>query len=154
MSMIQQLIREGLVTSVDAKTASVRVTFPDRDNLVSAALPVLIPATSNKFFALPSVGDSVLCLMTPNAQDGTGYVLGSFYHDKTPPPTDKQHQTLIRFKDGTRLCYDDKAHRLEVSVAGEVFISGDTIHIQADDDVFISGERVVLSGATETKVID
>lgn len=127
---MRELIREGIVTAVYPERCSARVTFSDRDGLVSAELPILQPAgAKNKFYSLVDAGDSVVCLMMPNAQDGTGYVIGSRYDDKTAPPVANQNVAMIRFDDGTTLSYDRAAHELRIDCVGDVKINGRRIDL-------------------------
>lgn len=129
--MDTNLIREGIVSAVYPERCSCRVTFPDRDNLVSAELPILQPAgAKNKFYALPDVGDSVVCLMCPNdPQSCGGFVLGSRYDDKTPPPSDNQDISMIRFDDGTTLSYNRASHELNINCVGNIKINGRNIYL-------------------------
>ena len=61
--VLARCIRVGRVSSVDTADASVRVTFPDHDNIVSAPLKVLMRGCkSTKDFWMPAVDDQVLCL--------------------------------------------------------------------------------------------
>lgn len=127
---IKNLIRSGVVSSVNPETCAARVVFEDRDNLVSAELPVLQSSCmNNKFYSLPDVGDSVVCLMVPNAQDGTGFIIGSFYNDKNPPPAQSQDISLIKFSDGTEIKYDRLKHELSVNCVGNVKINGKRIDL-------------------------
>ena len=126
----RQIIREGTVSAVYPERCSARVTFSDRDGLVSAELPILQPTgAKNKFYSLVDVGDSVVCLMMPNAQDGTGYVIGSRYHDHCPPPVDNQNVAMIRFDDGTSISYDRATHTLSIDCVGNIKINGKRIDL-------------------------
>lgn len=129
--MDTNLIREGIVSAVYPERCSCRVTFPDRDNLVSAELAILQPAgAKNKFYSLVDVGDSVVCLMIPNDEHGNGgYVIGSRYDDKNAPPAQIQDISLIRFDDGTTISYDRAEHLLEINCVGNVIIKGKNIFL-------------------------
>lgn len=127
---IKNLIRSGVVSSVNPETCAARVVFEDRDNLVSAELPILQSSCmNNRFYSLPDVGDSVVCLMVPNAQDGTGFIIGSFYNDKNPPPAQAQDISLIKFSDGTEIKYDRSKHELSVNCVGNIKINGKRINL-------------------------
>lgn len=129
--MDTNLIREGIVSAVYPERCSCRVTFPDRDNLVSAELAILQPAgAKNKFYSLVDVGDSVVCLMCPNdAQGNGGYVIGARFDDKNPPPAQIQDISLIRFEDGTTISYDRAEHLLEINCVGNIKIHGKRIDL-------------------------
>ncbi|MGO4369615.1 phage baseplate assembly protein V, partial [Paenibacillus sp. MCAF20] len=72
-------IKVGKVSTINAALASVRVTFPDADDLVSPELPLLVTPGA---YALPDVGASVLCLLFGG---GAGICLGSYYTELSPP---------------------------------------------------------------------
>ena len=128
---MKNLIRAGQVSSVNPVRCTARVTFLDRDNLVSAELPVLQPcAAGNQFYSLPDVGNSVLCLMLPNDDcGGAGFILGSLYSDEKKTPTDNQDVSMIRFEDGTTLSYDRNKHELNIKCVGDIKINGRNIYL-------------------------
>lgn len=127
---IRNLIRQGVVSAVYPAKATVRVVFADRDNLVSAELPVLQGfGLKNKSYVLPDVNESVVCLMLPNGDDGQGFVLGSFYHEQSPPPAQSQDISMIRFADGSSISYDRAKHELSINVNGTIRIKGRQVFI-------------------------
>ena len=84
----------------------------------------------NKFYSLVDVGDSVLCLMCPSDVEGNGgYVIGSRYDDKNPPPAQAQDISMIKFSDGTTLSYNRASHALNINCVGKIFIKGKEIHL-------------------------
>lgn len=127
----RQLVREGVVSEVYPERHSCRVTFADKSALVSAELPVLIPfALANKAYALPDVGEEVVCLFASNAdQTGTGWIIGARYSDKVQPAVDDINKTRLDFKDGTYLEYDRANHTLRVEVKGNVVINAERIDL-------------------------
>lgn len=80
--MVSSLIRDGLVSTVDSQRYTVRVVFPDRDNMVSGELPLVAPPGLHR---LPNVGDNVLCLFLGNGIS-KGYCLGQFFADNEDTP--------------------------------------------------------------------
>lgn len=128
---MKNLIRFGIVSSVDPKKCTARVTFPDRDNLVSAELPILqAVGLKNKSYFLPDVNESVVCLMMPNDPlSRGGFILGSFFNDKTAPPADNRDISRIKFEDGTAISYDRAAHELRIDCVGKIFINGSEVRI-------------------------
>lgn len=125
------LIREGVVTQVIPERCSCRVTFEDRDGLISAELPILQPVCfKDKFYALPDIGDEVVCLCLPNDPNAnSGYVIGSRYHDKNLPPADSIDISRIRFDDGTTISYDRSKHELSINCVGKILINGSEVRI-------------------------
>lgn len=127
----RQLIREGKVSAQIPERHSVRVMFEDKDNLTSYELPVLTPcASTNKFYALPDVGETVVCLFASNSEQvGDGWVIGSRFHDKIPPNARSADITRMDFADGTFIQYDRKRHELQINCAGVVRINGEEIYL-------------------------
>lgn len=127
---MKNLIRYGKVSAVIPERCAVRVVFDDKDGLVSAELPVLQSSClNNKFYNLPDVNDSVVCLMAPNDENGGGFVLGAFYHEKNTPPAQVQDISLIKFGDGTEIKYNRGTHLLEINCVGDVKIKGKRIDL-------------------------
>jgi Phage P2 baseplate assembly protein gpV len=74
MVELKNIVRKGIVQSVDEGTAKARVKFGDKGGIVSGALHILVnQKTTTKW--LPEIGSMVLCLMIPDG-DGEGYILG------------------------------------------------------------------------------
>ncbi|MEY5371238.1 phage baseplate assembly protein V, partial [Salmonella enterica subsp. enterica serovar Corvallis] len=62
-TLIRQLIRVGVVSDIDEKGVTARVTFDDQDNVTSASLQVIVKNTDeNADYWMPDVGEQVLCL--------------------------------------------------------------------------------------------
>ena len=130
MSDIKSMIRFGIVSAIYPGRHSCRLTFPDRNDLVSGELPILIPAgAKNSYFALPDVGDECVCVCPSNDDSNVGFVLGSFYHDKAPPPTDNQDVSMIKFEDGSTISYDRAKHELLIDVKGTIKLKADRIDL-------------------------
>ena len=130
---IESLVRVGKVSVVIPERCACRVVFDDRDNMVSAELPVLQSSClNNKWFSLPDVEDSVVCLMTPNDPNGGGFVLGSFYHQNNPPPAKVQDTSMIKFGDGSFISFDRENGDLIIKTKGNVKINGKEIHLNDD----------------------
>lgn len=127
----RQIVREGIVSAVYPQTHSARVCFQDKDNLISANLPVLTTcAYKNKSYSLPDVGESVVCLFATNDEDGgSGFIIGSRFHDKSQPVESSQDISRLDFGDGTFIRYDRKTHELKIKCVGKIFIDGKEIHL-------------------------
>lgn len=133
MQNLKNLVRSGKVSSVNSEKCTCRVVFDDLDNLVSAELFVLQPSCmNNRFYNLPDVGDSVLCLMAPNDEHGAGFVLGSFFTEKNPAPAQSQEISQITFGDGTTIKYNRESHEFRIDCVGKIFIQGKEIHLNDD----------------------
>lgn len=103
-------LRDGHVSSYDAKTHKARVLFSDRDNLVSHPYQVLLPNTAiNREECHLDVDEHVLCLCLGNGLE-TGYVLGTIYDAKNPPTVGNQERWVRIFGDGAHMFYDRELH--------------------------------------------
>lgn len=138
------MFRVGIVKTLDVPNARVRVTFPDRNQMVSWWLPIVVAKSQNdKSYHMPDVGEQVVCLMDQHDEDGA--VLGSIYSTADTVPAsmtaDKWHVTM---KDGATFEYDRNSHALAVSIAsgGTVTISanGATIGIDASGNVTLTAK--------------
>ena len=134
-SRVNQMVRVGTVSSLDADAGTVRVLCPDDDGLVSYSLPVLVHKTQDdKHYFMPDVGEHVLCVFLPIGLV-QGFVVGSFYSDKDTVPVSSPDKTHITFKDGTVLEYDRENHILTGIVKGYVDLTVDedvTIEVGGD----------------------
>ena len=110
------VINEGVVSEVDAEKHAVRVTYPDKNNLVSGLLPVItLFAYNNKSYALPEVGERVLVVSASNGgMSGGGYVVGSLYTaDNKPTTTDENIYRLeITEDEGTTAIEYNKTDKM------------------------------------------
>lgn len=110
------MYRIGIVKQQDIPNVRVRVTFPDRDQMVSWWLPVEQHGTQNdKQFWMPDIGEQVVCDMDEHDEDGS--VRAATYSTTDTPPAgmtaNKRHLTV---KDGAIFEYDRSSHALLVSV--------------------------------------
>lgn len=131
--------RMGLVKQCDAATCRVRVEFGADDALLSYWLPVMQRAThQDKAYAMPGVGEHVVCLLDEHAEFGV--VLGAIYSDVDTPPVASLDRVHIAFGDGTTIDYDRAAHALSVTIA-----SGGAVTVAAD--------QVLLGGAAGDQLV-
>ena len=125
-SIVANLFRVGTVSSINEEAATARVTFSDRDNVVSYDLPVITKNTlKNKDYWMPDVEEQVLCLFLPIGIE-TGFIVGGYYDTKTEKPAATGNKRAAEFEDGTRVEYDREAHKLQIDIpetAGTVVIN-------------------------------
>ncbi|MBP1924588.1 phage baseplate assembly protein gpV [Sedimentibacter acidaminivorans] len=72
LKLVKNIIKVGQVSSINFNKSSVKVTFPDKDNIVSNYLPILNPG-----YYIPKIGDQVVCIFLGNGIE-QGFCLGSF----------------------------------------------------------------------------
>ena len=67
ISKVRDVIRVGRVSSVNGTNCTARVTFPDKDDLVSQELPIVtIGSNGTLGYWVPEVDTQVLCVFLPN----------------------------------------------------------------------------------------
>lgn len=127
----RDLVKEGVISEVYPERHSARVTFEDKDNVVSAELPIVTTwALDNKSYALPDVGETVLCVFATNdGTTGEGWIIGSRFHEKSTPNANSQDVARIDFKDGTFIEYDREKHSLTIECTGDITIKGKNIYL-------------------------
>ncbi len=141
--------REGIVAAQDLAGCRVRVRFPDRDDLLSWWLPVVVPKTQNdKFYYVPDIGEQVSCLM--DAHDENGVVLGAIYSKADVTPVQSGDKYHVTFKDGAVLEYDRAAHALNVTLPAP-----GTINLNGPGAVTIQSatQIVIQQGAAEISLV-
>ena len=111
------MFRVGIVQTQDIPNCRVRVTFAERNQMVSWWLPILRWGSQNdKDFWIPDIGEQVVCLMDEHDEDGA--VLGTIFSQVDQPPSsmtvDKRHLTA---KDGSTFEYDRNSHTLAINVS-------------------------------------
>ena len=138
--------RFGYVSDYDPERHMARIQFPDKDNLVSAWLPVAIPnSMKNKDERHLDIGEHVYCNMMGNGLE-VGVVLCSIYDDKNKPVIHDQDIRAVTFEDGTKISYDRKNHLLKIDCIGDIEIHAKGhIHIFADDKLTEKGSRIDLN---------
>lgn len=147
---LNNIVREGIVSAVYPERHSCRVSFEDRNNLVSAELPVLtLFAYKNKVFALPDVGERVVVLAASNdVVSGGGYVIGSLFTSETPPPVEGDKDIVrLEFSDKAFISYDRLSHLFTIQFSDETSITHDgesgELSINCKGDIIINGEKTL-----------
>ncbi|WP_339200441.1 phage baseplate assembly protein V [Paenibacillus sp. FSL P2-0322] len=141
-----ELVRIGVVSSVDTDTGMVRVVFPDMSDMVSPELPLLTTGTgwglSN---AMPEPGDNVLCVFRGGGRTD-GFCLGALYDGSYDMPAD-QSQRGIYFEDGSYVYFDKNTGSIEVNAVGAVNVQAKAVSIQADS-VQITAQTVEIKASS------
>ena len=130
---IRDIFRIGKVSSVNGAACTVRVTFPDKDDMVSAELPIVVVGShGTKGYWVPEVDTQVLCCFLPNPSGrgmNDGFVLGGFYSTEDPPEESNPKVRCIKLPDGCYIRFDG---------AGNV-------HIHATGNLTLTGARIDLN---------
>lgn len=129
---LKDVIRIGKVSSVNGENCAATVVFDDRDELVSAELPIItIGSNGTRGYWIPEVETQVLCLFLPNA-NGTGvddgFILGAFYSTADKPVETNPDARSITFPDGSHLKFDGSGN-LEIVMTGNITLRGKNIFL-------------------------
>jgi phage baseplate assembly protein V len=154
------MYRIGIVSEQDSTGARVRVRFPDRDEMQSYWLRIVVPKThADKFFWMPDVGEQVVCAM--DEWDEAGAVLGSIYSNLDSTPVQSPDKFNLTFRDGTVIEYDRSAHALTINLcagasaamnvpAGITISSGSTNVVIGPSGVSITPPLPISSTVAQT----
>lgn len=146
------MFRVGLVRAQDAVKCAVRVAFPDRDQLQSWWLPVIVLKTQDdKSYWLPDVGEQVVCLMDEYDEDGA--VIGAIYSSVDVTPVQSPDKLHMGFRDGCVIEYDRSSHAMTVAIPSGGILSisanGASISIDASGNVkIVSSGQIQLGGGS------
>lgn len=129
INQIKNLIRIGRVSAVNGAECSARVTFGDKDDLVSAELPIItIGSKDTKAYWVPEVDTQVLCVFNPNTSGSgldDGFIIGAFYGDEDTPVESNPNTRSITFADGSFIRYSDG--NIEINAKGNLILKGANI---------------------------
>lgn len=128
----KNIIRVGIVASVNEAAGTARVVFPDRDDMPSGDLsPLNRGSRFNKDYWLPDIGEQVLCAFLPNNESSLneGFILGTHFSEADPPQAGSVEERILDFGDGTRISYNRKTHEFCINCVGEIKINGKTIYL-------------------------
>ena len=137
----EKLIREGVVSSVNETLMTARVTFEDRDNVVSAEYAIMGRGSTSMAadYWLPSVGDVAVCLCAPNGEEsGEGWIIGTRYTEQSPPVksggrrlTMGNGTTVEMLEDGANITVTGDVN---ITATGSISVRGAMIYLNEDDD--------------------
>ena len=144
-------IRIGIVSSIDPEKGTAKITFKDRDDIVSRELPVVVPCTlEDKWYYMPDIGERVRVLFDPEAPT-RGCILGSYYDDvRKPPEHDGSNIQYALFKDETLVKYDRRLHKLTIKIPQD---GGISIDVFAKSDIHVeTGQNLNVTVAENTTI--
>lgn len=107
------MLRFGIVSQINPVLAQARVSFED-DESTSFWLPILQTKTlKDKFYAIPDIGELVVCLMDENSEDGV--ILGAIYSTEDTAVTQTEKQLAMNLEDGSYINADKETQTLTVA---------------------------------------
>ncbi len=131
------LIREGVVTSINVKAYTCTVYFEDQDLIVDGLIIGVPGGTRNKSRNLPNIGDLALCIFVPPSLTD-GWVIAFGYNDQDTPPAGDENTHSTTYPDGSVVSYDSKSHALIIDCKGAATIKATTINLNGN--VIINGK--------------
>lgn len=143
---LSELIRIGVIASVDlaAATCTLRYGDPDDDDGGAETPPIrwlAARAGKTRIWSPPSVGEQAL-LIAPDGQLAGAVALVGIWQDSFPPPADTLAE-LIAFEDGARIGYDPVAHALTA-----ILPDGATALVEAPGGITLRGPVTIEGDVT------
>lgn len=128
---LANVVRVGVVASVDLPNARCRVTIGD---LQTAPLPfITCKAGEDRTWHPPEVGEQVIVL-APSGELSAGFVLGGVYTTAYPAPSTSPEVAKMLFKDGSSATYDRALHSLTLDLP----TSGSSLSVTVNGNVSVS----------------
>lgn len=134
VQILKNMIRVGNVSSINYERGAVKVTFPDKDNIVTDLLPYL-----SFEYNMPEIGDTVLCVFLPNGIS-KGFCLGQPYSLKNMP---KQPGPQYYYKN----IYDEAFYQYDKN-SKTLTIDADNIVLNAATSIVFKAPTITLDGET------
>lgn len=140
------MLKFGYISELNVSEGTVRVHFTD-DDIVSALLPVSMPATKADKYSFPfSINEHVWCLMDENCEFGV--VGGAIYNQKTKPPSGSAKNSID---------IDINSGKLKLRInrqTGDISLQGSgTIDIEANSDIKLKSLSKIELTAPSTDLI-
>lgn len=135
------MLRFGIVSQINPQVVQARVKFGD-DESTSFWLPILQTKTmKDKFYAMPDIGEQVVCLMDENSEDGV--VLGSIYSAEDTPTITTEKQISLNLDNNSLINIDKETNTLtitfqNINLNGNINHNGMLINtdgIKSDSDI-------------------
>jgi phage baseplate assembly protein V len=148
---MRDLFRAGKVIErkIDEKLGPlVRVQYLDKQGLISKWLPIKqTGARATMMFYVPKIGNDVNVTMLPNGSED-GFVDGSFYNEKNPPPAGVDIDTRhFKTEDGSIIEYREVDSTFNFAGVGPIIVKGTTITVEGQQSVLVKAPMVTLEGA-------
>ena len=106
------VLRTGRISSLNVQKGYARVTYQDRDNMVTSEMPLL---QFGHIYWLPRVGDPVMVVHSDNGGE-MGVILGRYWCNENVPPEPKEEFFRQEFERGGK----SFLRHSETSVGGSV----------------------------------
>ena len=143
----------GIVIECDDARHALRVKIPALEDMPTDWLPMITAnAGSNRFYALPDVGEMVACVL--DARGEGGVVLGAVYNDADPTPANTRDIWCKEFTNGTRIEHDRSTGKVTIDTPGEVLVKAgskvtiDSPETETTGNLLVQGSLTYMGGMT------
>lgn len=150
---MEQIIRLGIVSSVNYENGCIRVTYPDKDNAVSGELPCF-----SFCYEMPEVGEKVVVFYLSNGKS-EGFAIGKYFNPSNMPVEFGKGIIYKPLGKTGFLKYDEEQDTLTIKV-GKIVFEGDDYIVKVDGVSVTStgvqnfkGKQITLTGTEESSVI-
>lgn len=152
IGILKNIVRVGKISSIDYDHGTVKVVFPDKNNVVSSNLPYL-----SFEYNMPDIGDTVLCVFLPNGI-ARGFCLGKFYNKNNMPKEPGEQYYYKNIYDECNIKYD-KEKKTYTLFSKNVVIETESIifdFVREEDDSYIqyNPDTKTLTFLTKNIVFD
>lgn len=151
------MIKTGKVSEVNYEKGTCKVVFDDLESYQSQELQVITrKSKKHKTWDMPDVDEEVLVVFSTTSEGETGYIIGSFYNETTPPPATDDRVKYI-FEDGSFAEYDKELKQMTVECKGDIIVTTDknlkaTVKENAEltvkKDVVVSCDNAIVTAKT------
>lgn len=135
---IKNMIRVGIVSSVDVANMTAKVMFTDKTDgngapLISANLSILSRGSrKHKEYWVPDIDEQVLCVFLPNVSgcgSSDGYIVGCIYSSVDEPIKTGEGIRRIDFGDGSYVEHNRNTGDMTIHATGTIRITGSKIYL-------------------------
>ncbi len=153
-----QLIRIGVVSSIDPAKHTARVCFEEDGNIESYDLQVIAKNSfANKDYNMPDLNEDVLCVFLPQGPEN-GFIIGAVYAGEVTTPTANADIRMVQFNDDTKVTYNRASHELDVVISGtHIHADRETVNVTTPSSINLTtggeinikaGGAITINGAT------
>ena len=127
--MNREIVKYGRVSSVNPANMTAKVLLDDEDNKVSYDLSIIVQNSKcNKDYALPDVGERVVCLFL-DRENTAGFIVGAVYSSNNMPLHNNADVRAVDFADGTSIEYNRATGSLRINCTGDLIINARNIYL-------------------------
>ena len=144
-------VRTGRISSINYPAGTVRVTYPDRDDMVTQEIPLL-----SFEYNMPSIGDLVQVNHLSNGAE-MGIVMSNFWNDGNVPfegkeglwrkeLSKKQDRAVLRYAEDEQSEFTAKLPKLKILVYEDEF------NMEVAKDINVTGNQTISIDA-KTEIV-